>query len=69
MADDLHRLVTLSSQQEKPFVLVGSELGAMVARFYTQLYPRCARTPRAVREEGVVSGVGVQPNSAGPNKS
>lgn len=38
MVDDLHRLVTLSSQQPKPFLLVGSEMGGLVARFYTQIY-------------------------------
>ena len=40
MADDLHRLVTFSSQQDRPFVIIGSEVGAMIARFYTQLYER-----------------------------
>ncbi len=42
MADDLHKLVTYSSQQERPFILVGSEIGALIARFYTQLYERLA---------------------------
>ena len=40
MADDLHKLVTHSSQQDRPFIMVGSEVGAMIARFYTQLYER-----------------------------
>ncbi|XP_064642934.1 uncharacterized protein LOC135497133 [Lineus longissimus] len=38
MADDLSKLITVSSEQPKPFILVGSEMGALVARFYTQLY-------------------------------
>ena len=38
MADDIHRLVTLSSSQPRPLVYVGSELGALVARFYTNMY-------------------------------
>lgn len=38
MADDLHRLITYSSSQQRPLVLVGSELGALVARFYTNMY-------------------------------
>ena len=40
MADDLHKLVTFSSQQERPFIMIGSKVGAMIARFYTQLYER-----------------------------
>ncbi len=40
MVDDLHRLVTQSSSQPRPFILVGSELGALVARFYTQSFER-----------------------------
>ncbi|ESO93742.1 hypothetical protein LOTGIDRAFT_228523 [Lottia gigantea] len=38
MAADLHRLITSSSQQPKPFIIVGAELGATVAQFYTQMY-------------------------------
>ncbi|KAK7446772.1 hypothetical protein BaRGS_00040239 [Batillaria attramentaria] len=38
MVDDLHRLVTISSQQPRPLILVGAELGALVAQFYTTLY-------------------------------
>jgi pimeloyl-ACP methyl ester carboxylesterase len=38
MTDDFHRLFTGSSSQPKPFILVGSELGAVNARFYTQLF-------------------------------
>ncbi|XP_033125741.1 uncharacterized protein LOC117123821 [Anneissia japonica] len=38
MVDDLHQLLTVSSDQPKPFIFVGSELGSLVARFYTQLY-------------------------------
>ncbi|KAK2153006.1 hypothetical protein LSH36_311g03056 [Paralvinella palmiformis] len=38
MVDDLHRLITYSSQQEKPFIFVGVELGAMIGRFYAQVY-------------------------------
>ncbi|ELU06107.1 hypothetical protein CAPTEDRAFT_181535 [Capitella teleta] len=38
MADDLHCLITYSSSQEKPLILVGAELGAVVSRFYTQIY-------------------------------
>ncbi|XP_013395840.1 uncharacterized protein LOC106162942 [Lingula anatina] len=38
MIDDLHRLLSLASQQPKPLILVGSELGGLIARGYTQLY-------------------------------
>ena len=38
MAHDLHRLVTFANPQERPFVLVGVELGALVARVYAQLH-------------------------------
>lgn len=38
MSEDLNRLVTSTSQQPKPFILVGSDLGAIVTRFYTQMY-------------------------------
>ena len=45
MADDLHQLVTYSSQQERPFIMVGSEVGATIARFYAQLYEGYALHP------------------------
>ena len=32
MSEDLRRLVTESSTQPQPFILVGSELGALIAR-------------------------------------
>lgn len=38
MVDDLYRLVTYSSEQHKPFILVGSEMGSLVARFYATLF-------------------------------
>lgn len=38
MVEDLRRLLTSSSQQERPLMFVGSELGSMIARFYTQIY-------------------------------
>ncbi|KAK6168011.1 hypothetical protein SNE40_021921 [Patella caerulea] len=38
MAADLNRLITSSSQQPRPFILVGAELGATVAQFYTQIF-------------------------------
>jgi len=38
MADDLHKLITYSSQQPRPLLLVGAELGALVAQFYAQIY-------------------------------
>ncbi|XP_067142436.1 uncharacterized protein [Centruroides vittatus] len=40
MVDDLHHLVTVSKPLPRPFILVGSELGALNVRFYTQLYER-----------------------------
>jgi len=40
MANDLHRIVTFSFPQERPFVLVGSELGGLVARMYAHLHPQ-----------------------------
>ena len=40
MVADLHFLVTASSSQPKPFVVVGSELGALNARFFAQMYER-----------------------------
>ena len=38
MSEDLHRLITGASQQPKPFIFVGADLGAIVARFYAQMY-------------------------------
>ena len=38
MSEDLSRLVTATSQQPKPFILVGTDLGAIVSRFYTQMH-------------------------------
>lgn len=38
MADDLNKLITASSQEPQPFILVGAELGALVAQFYTQMF-------------------------------
>ena len=32
MSEDLRRLITESSTQPQPFILVGSELGALIAR-------------------------------------
>ena len=32
MSEDLRRLVTESSSQPQPFILIGSELGALIAR-------------------------------------
>jgi len=40
MVDDLHALVTYSSQQPRPFLFVAAETGSLVARFYTQVYER-----------------------------
>lgn len=38
MAEDLHRLISSSSQQPRPLILVGAELGSLIAQFYTHLY-------------------------------
>ncbi|CAF0829974.1 unnamed protein product [Brachionus calyciflorus] len=38
MVEDLRRLVSSASHQDRPLMFVGSELGSMVARFYTQIY-------------------------------
>ena len=38
MVTDLHRLVTFAYPQKKPFVLVGAELGGLVARMYSHLH-------------------------------
>jgi len=40
MASDLHRLVTFSYPQEKPFILVGSEVSGLIARIYAHLHPQ-----------------------------
>lgn len=37
MVDDLHRLVK-AAEIATPFILVGSELGALNVRFYTHIY-------------------------------
>ncbi|KAL5015361.1 hypothetical protein ScPMuIL_009631 [Solemya velum] len=38
MVEDLRTLLTHSSNQAQPFILVGAELGALLAQFYTQMY-------------------------------
>uniref|UniRef100_A0A0B7B0A4 acylglycerol lipase n=1 Tax=Arion vulgaris TaxID=1028688 RepID=A0A0B7B0A4_9EUPU len=38
MVDDLHKLISESSQQPRPLILVGAELGALIAQFYTHVY-------------------------------
>ena len=38
MSEDINRLVTATSQQPKPFIFVGADLGALISRFYTQMY-------------------------------
>lgn len=38
MADDLYHLMTVSSQEPQPFILVGAELGALVSQFYAQMF-------------------------------
>ena len=38
MADDMRYLLTVSSQQPKPFILVGSEISALAAYFYAQMH-------------------------------
>jgi len=43
MVDDLHTLMTYSSQQPRPFLFVAAEIGSLVARFYTQVYERCEK--------------------------
>ena len=35
MVEDFHRLF---DTEEKPFILVGMDLGALVSKFYAQLY-------------------------------
>jgi hypothetical protein len=38
MVSDLHRLVTFAAPQERPLLLVGSELGALVVRAFAHLH-------------------------------
>jgi pimeloyl-ACP methyl ester carboxylesterase len=38
MVEDLRRLISSSSQQERPIMFIGSEFGSMIIRFYAQLY-------------------------------
>ncbi|KAH9512617.1 E3 ubiquitin-protein ligase rnf19a [Bulinus truncatus] len=38
MVDDLHKLITTSSQQPRPLIFVGAELGAVVSQFYAHLF-------------------------------
>lgn len=38
MVDDLRKLISSSSQQPTPIILVGAELGAIVAQFYAHIY-------------------------------
>ena len=38
MVDDLRKLITSSSQQPTPVILVGAELGAVVSQFYAHIY-------------------------------
>ncbi|XP_005109384.1 uncharacterized protein LOC101846099 [Aplysia californica] len=38
MVDDLSHLISSSSQQPKPLILVGAELGAVVAQFFAHIY-------------------------------
>lgn len=38
MVEDLKRLISSSSEQERPLMLIGSELGSLITRFYTQIY-------------------------------
>lgn len=38
MVEDLHQLITRSSDHPKPFLLVGAELGALVAQFYAHMF-------------------------------
>jgi hypothetical protein len=48
MVSDLHRLVTFAAPQERPLLLVGSELGALVVRAFAHLHPQ---VPIFTREE------------------
>ncbi|WAR15897.1 YQJL-like protein [Mya arenaria] len=38
MVEDLHQLVSRSSDQPRPFLLVGAELGALIAQFYARMF-------------------------------
>ena len=38
MVDDIRFLFSNKTNHEKPFMLVGAELGAVNARFYAQMY-------------------------------
>ena len=38
MADDLYRLLQEKLGSDTPIVLVGTDMSALVARFYAQLY-------------------------------
>lgn len=40
MVSDLHRLVTFAAPQERPLLLVGTELGGLVARAFAHLHPQ-----------------------------
>ncbi len=40
MVEDLYHLLQVSSDQPQPFIMVGSELGSINARFFTQMYER-----------------------------
>jgi len=40
MVEDLHQLISQSSDQPKPFLMVGAELGALVAQFYARMFER-----------------------------
>lgn len=40
MATDLHRLITFAHPLKRPLVLVGAELGGLVARVYSQIHPQ-----------------------------
>ena len=38
MTEDLHYLITKASQPDRPIMFVGTEIGSIIARFYTQIY-------------------------------
>ena len=38
MVSDLHRVITFAAPQERPLVLVGAEMGGLVARLYSHLH-------------------------------
>ena len=49
MTDDVHTLITYRTHQvDKPFIYVGAELGALVARFYANIYEGCVSSYRSV---------------------